>query len=368
MPDPRILKLAKALVNYAIPVQAGDWFQIRTTDLAAPLVREVYREALLASALHVETRIGVDGLGEIFFTHASDEQLTHISEAERLAETKVNAALSILAPHNVKSLSGVDPKRQALASRARAELSKIFMERSAAGELRWCVTQYPTHASAQEAGMSLAAYEEFVYGAMLLQAGDPVQAWQAQAQEQQRIADFLAETRDLHIVGKDTDLRMNIAGRQWVNGDGRKNFPDGEVFSAPVEDSVQGIVSYTYPAIFGGREVDGIRLTFEQGRVVNAHARTGEEFLNEMLDMDAGARVLGEVGIGTNNGIQRFTKNMLFDEKIGGTVHLALGAGYPETGSSNESSLHWDMLVDLREEGEIFADGRSVMKRGKWSV
>jgi aminopeptidase len=207
-----------------------------------------------------------------------------------------------------------------------------------------------------------------VYGAMLLQHDDPVAAWKAQGKEQQRIADFLSETREVRVVATDTDLRLAIAGRKWENADGLKNFPDGEVFSSPIEDSVSGVITYTYPAIYGGREVDGIRLTFENGRVVKAEARHGDDFLQEMLNMDAGARVLGELGIGANYGIQRFTKNMLFDEKIGGTVHLALGAGYPETGSTNVSSLHWDMLLDLRDGGELYADGRLVLKNGKWAI
>lgn len=367
MSDPRVTKLAKVLVHYSMPVLAGDWFVIRGTPLADALIREVFREAVLVGA-HVETRVGLEGLDEIFVRHASDEQLTHISEAERLSSNKVNSSLNIMSPYNLKGMSGTDPKKMSQIGRARAELSQTFMRRSASGDLRWCITLYPTHASAQEAGMSLSDYEEFVYGAMLLQHDDPIAAWKAQGKEQQRIADFLTETRELRIVAKDTDLRLAIAGRQWVNADGTRNFPDGEVFSAPIEDSVNGVVTYTYPAIFGGREVDGIRLTFEHGRVVKAEAKIGDAFLNEMLDMDAGARTLGELGVGTNYNIQRFTKNMLFDEKIGGSIHLALGAGAPETGSVNVSSLHWDMLVDLRDGGEVFADGRSVMKAGKWTI
>ena len=368
MPDPRVVKLAQVLLNYSMPVRAGDWFVLSATDLAAPLVREVYREALAAGALDIDARIGVEGLSEIFYKHASDEQLSYVPEPERVASRQMNSTLSIMAPHNLKALSGVDPARQALASKARAELSQTFMQRSATGDLRWCVTLYPTHASAQEAGMSLSEYEDFVYGAMLLDRADPIEAWKGQGREQQRIADVLTETRELRIMAHDTDLRLNIAGRRWVNADGTKNFPDGEVFSAPVEDSVSGVVSYSYPAIFHGREVDGISLTFERGRVIEAHAAKGEELLREMLDMDAGARVLGEIGIGTNYGVQRFTQNMLFDEKMGGTVHLALGAGYPETGSTNESALHWDMLVDLREGGRLLGDGKVLMQDGKWEV
>lgn len=365
MADARLVKLAQVLVRYSLPIQRGDWFLINSTDLAAPLVREVYREAVKVGA-NVETRIAIEGLQEIFLKNATDEQLRHVSEAERLVMDKVNCTLSIMASHNLKALGGVDPKKQALMSKARIDLQKKFMERSAAGDLRWCATLFPAQASAQEAGMSLSDYEDFVLSAMLLDRDDPVAAWEAQGREQQRIVDLLTASRELRIVGKDTDLRMSVAGRTWINGDGKKNFPDGEVFSAPIEDSVNGIVSYTYPAIFGGREVDGVRLTFENGRVVQAQAEKGVEFLNEMLNMDAGARALGEIGIGTNYSIQRFTKNMLFDEKIGGSVHLALGAAYPDSGGKNVSALHWDMLIDLRQGGEIFADGRSVMKDGKW--
>lgn len=367
MADPRVVKLAQVLVNYSIPVRKGDWFVINSTALAAPLIREVVREAVKVGA-HVDPRIAIEGLSEIYFKHASDEQLTHVSEVALLTAQKSNSRLHIMADYNLKGMSGIDPAKQALAARATAELSRLFMQRSASGDLRWCTTLYPTDASAQEAGMSLADYEEFVYGAMLLDRDDPIAAWQAQGREQQRIADALAVSREARIIGEGTDLRLGIGGRTWINCNGTNNFPDGEVFSAPVEDAVNGVVTYTYPAIFNGREVDGVRLTFEGGRAVKAEARQGEAFLNEMLNMDAGARVLGELGIGTNYGIQQFTKNMLFDEKIGGTVHLALGAAYPESGGRNESSLHWDMLVDLRRSGEVQLDGRTVMKDGKWLI
>ena len=367
MADPRIVKLAQVLVHYSIPVKAGDWFVVSGSDLAAPLIREVYREALLVGA-HIETRVGIEGLAELFYKHATDAQLAYIGESEWLSIRKANSSLQIMAPHNVKSLSAVDPARQAFAGKARAEVSKVFMERAGSGDLRWCLTLLPTQAGAQEAGMSLSDYEAFVYGAMLLDRDDPVDAWKAQGREQQRMADFLSEVRELRFVAADTNLRLAVAGRKWLNDDGQKNFPGGEVFSAPLEDSVSGTVAYNFPAIMGGREIDGIRLTFERGRVVHAEARTGGEYLNEMLNMDEGARTLGEIGIGTNMGIQRFTKNMLFDEKIGGTAHFALGAAYPETGGLNVSSLHWDMLLDLRSGGEVFADGMLVMKDGKWTI
>jgi aminopeptidase len=367
MADPRISKLADVLVHYSIPVRKGDWFIISSTELAAPLIREVYRAAIEVGAF-VELRIAVDGLQPIFYKHANEAQLTHVSEADKLIYDKVNSTLTINAPYNLKELTGVDPKKQAMYSKARAELSKKRMERAASGDLRWCLTLYPTHASAQEAGMSLGDYTNFVYGAMLLNHDDPVAAWKAQGRKQQKIADLLTETRELRIVGPGTDVTMSIAGRKWENADGTRNFPDGEVYSAPIEDSVNGVVTYSYPAIHGGHEVEDVRLVFEKGRVIQASARKGQAFLTEMLDMDAGSRTLGEIGVGTNYGIQHFTKNMLFDEKMGGTIHLALGMAYPETGGKNVSGLHWDMLIELRQGGEVFADGRLVMKDGKWLI
>jgi aminopeptidase len=241
---------------------------------------------------------------------------------------------------------------------------KTFMERSARKELRWCITVYPTQAMAQDADMSLRDYQDFVYGAGLLNEPDPVAAWRKAGERQQELIRWLTGKKQVILKGANVDLGLSIAGRTFEQADGKYNFPDGEIFTGPVEDSVNGWIRFRYPAIYDGQEVTDIELWFEQGRVVKEKASKGQELLTSLLNTDAGARFLGEWGIGTNYGIQRFTKNMLFDEKIGGTIHLAVGASYPETGGKNDSGLHWDMLCDMAE-SEIRVDGEMFYKDGK---
>jgi aminopeptidase len=244
----------------------------------------------------------------------------------------------------------------------------IFMSRAAEGKLKWTGTQFPCQASAQDADMSLAEYEDFVFGAGLLGQPDPVAAWKQISHRQQKLVDFLDGKSDYHVVADNgTDIRMSLSGKKWINCDGHENFPDGEVFTGPVIDSAGGIVHFSFPAVHGGREVQDVRLKFNAGKVVDASAAKGQEFLISMLDMDAGSRFLGECAIGTNYNITRYTKNTLFDEKIGGTVHFALGAGYPETGNSNQSGLHWDMVVDLRQGGYVEIDGQKISENGKFT-
>jgi aminopeptidase len=241
-----------------------------------------------------------------------------------------------------------------------------FLQRAADGELRWTLTAFPTLAYAQEAEMSLSEYEEFVYRAGLLHHADPVVAWKQLAEQQARMADHLNKCKELRIVAQDTDIRFGIEGRIWIPCDGDKNFPDGEVFTGPVEDSVEGHIRYSYPAIREGRHVDDIHLTFKNGTAVEATASKNEDFLTTMLDQDEGARYLGELSLGSNYEVQKFTRNLLFDEKIGGTCHLALGKGYPESGSKNRSGLHWDMVCDLRENGKVYADGELIQENGRF--
>ncbi|PZN11446.1 MAG: aminopeptidase [Bacillota bacterium] len=364
--DPRITKLADVLVRYSLGLEAGDHFLITGTDLAAPLVREVYRAALRAGA-HPEVLVQLEGLAEIFLKEASEEQLRTITPLQRVTYEEYASRLAIQAPRNVKGLSGVDPRRMAIAQEARKELSAKLMERIGRGG-KYCVTLFPTHALAQEAGMSLADYSEFVFEACFLNEDDPVAAWRDVSRRQQRIVDFLNETRELRVVGEDTDLTLSVAGRRWVNADGHVNFPDGEVFTGPVEDSVNGHIRFSFPGIFQGREIEDIRLRFEDGRVVAAEAARGQDLLEALLGTDEGARYVGEFAIGTNDRIRRFTRNLLFDEKIGGTVHLALGASYPMTGGRNQSAIHWDMICDLRRGGEIYADGELIYRDGKFLI
>lgn len=367
MTDPRIEKLAKVLVQYSLKIRPDDLFRITGPALAAPLIAAVYREGVAAGA-HPFTRVGLEGLDEIYFKGASDAQLRFISDIQTLEVERLTASLGIWGKWNTRELTGVEPKRMALRREATRDLSRRFLERAAAGELRWCGTQYPTQADAQEAEMSLAEYEDFVFTAGLLDRDDPVAAWQQVKREQDRIVEFLGRRRHLAVRGPDIDLELSVEGRRWINAAGEENFPDGEVFTGPVEDSANGRVRFSFPAIYDGREVQDVELLFEAGKVVHARAAKGEAFLHAMLDTDAGARYLGEFAFGTNYNIQRFTRNILFDEKIGGTLHMALGIGYPETGSKNTSGLHWDMICDLRNGAEVIADGEVIYRDGRFLV
>jgi aminopeptidase len=363
MPDPRITKLAKVLVNYSIALKPGDQFVLRTSPLAEELNLAVYEEAIKAGA-NVFVQQSMPGADEIFYKYASDAQLDFVSPVRRLITETFNASLYIEAEHNTRSLSGIDPSRMARMRKANAPLSKISMERSAAGELRWGLTVYPTHAMAQDADMNLADYREFVYEAGMLNDEDPVAFWKAEGVKQAKLAGWLKGRDQAVLKGANVDIRLSIKDRTFIPCDGKYNFPDGEIFTGPVEESVNGWIRFRYPAIYDSQEITDIELWFENGKVVKEKASKNQEMLTALLNTDAGSRYLGEWGIGTNYGIQRFTKNMLFDEKIGGTIHFAVGAGYPESGSKNESGLHWDMLCDMAE-SEIVVDGDLFYKDGK---
>jgi len=363
MPDPRVTKLANLLVHYSLDLKPGEQFALRTHPLANELTLAVYEQAILAGA-HVLLVPNVPGAEEIFFKHASDAQLDYVSPVQKLVTETFDATLNLWSEHNTRHMSGINPSRMARAARASASLSKTFMERSARQELRWCLTVFPTDAMAQEADMSLTDYQDFVYGAGLLDQDDPVASWQQMGFEQEKMVNWLSGRDQMILKGANIDLSLSIKERTFIPCYGKVNFPDGEIFTGPVEDSVNGWVRYRYPAIEHGQEVTDIELWFENGKVVKETASKNLELLTSQLNIDPGARYLGELGIGTNYGIQRFTKNMLFDEKMGGTIHLAVGAGYPESGSKNESGLHWDMLCDMAE-SEVTVDGDLFYKNGK---
>ena len=366
MTDPRHQKLAKVLIHYSLALKPGDKLLIGCPSFAEPLIQELYREALRAGA-YVRPRIRLEGLQEIFFKEASDEQLTAIPEIEKLEHEFYNVELSIWGSQNTKNLSGIDPKRIAKNREAHSEFFKRDLYRMAKGELRWCGTMFPTHAHAQDAGMSLSDYEDFVYNAGLLNEDDPVAGWRKVHAQQQRVVDFLDQRDEIHIIAPGTDITYKVGGRKWINCAGTENFPDGEVFSGPIEHSVNGTVHFNYPAIYDGNEVEDVRLTFRDGKVIESSASKGLHFLNAMLDTDAGARFLGEVAFGLNYNIKQFSKDTLFDEKIGGTMHMALGASLPESGGVNESGLHWDMVCDLRA-GKVYADGNLCYESGKFII
>jgi len=367
MRDPRLGKLAEVLVNYSVAVGKDQLVRLSAPEVATPLVNELYRQVLAAGGQPM-VRMGTEEMQEIFFKNAGDAQLRYVNPVTKYEVETIDCSIGIWAEANTKALTGCDPKRMATAAAARQAISDIFLRRAAEGRLKWSGTQFPCQASAQDADMSLAEYEDFVFGAGLLDHPQPIEAWKQVSLRQQRLVDFLNGKSDYHVVAANgTDIRMSVAGRRWINCDGHENFPDGEVFTGPVLDSVQGVVHFSFPAVYHGREVHGVRLRFKAGKVVDASAEKGEDYLISMLDMDGGSRFLGECAVGTNFNIKRYTRNTLFDEKIGGTVHLALGAGYPETGNDNHSGLHWDMVVDLRSGGYIEIDGQRVSEDGKFT-
>ena len=363
MPDLRVTKLANVLVNYSLEIKPGQKFRITASPLASELTLAVYEEAIKAGA-HVLIDQPLDEAQEIFYKLASDEQLDFVSPLEKMITDTFDATLYIGASSNSRLLSGVDPQRMARNNEAYTEIIKTYMERSAQGELHWCVTIYPNNANAQDADMSLRDYTEFVFGAGMLSEDDPAIFWKAVGKRQNNLVDWLKGHNSAILKGSNIDLTLSIKERTFISADGKANFPDGEIFTGPVENSANGWVRFKYPAIFMGQEITDIELWFEDGKVVKEKASKNQELLTSNLNTDIGARYLGEWGIGTNYGITKFTKNMLFDEKIGGTIHFAVGASFPETGGKNESALHWDMLCDMAE-SEVTIDGDLFYKDGK---
>ncbi|MBW7905006.1 MAG: aminopeptidase [Phycisphaerae bacterium] len=371
MHDSRLDRLAHVLVRYSTAVRKDDLVLITGPTGAAGLATAVYAQVLAAGG-HPWVRLYPEDCSEVLLKQGSTAQLGFCHPFETHVVAKTNVRIVFWASENTKSLSNVDPGRQALVSKGRKPLLDLFMKRaglpkSNPDRLRWVGTAVPTQAAAQDAEMSLREYADFVFGAGKLDEKDPIAAWKKSSRAQARLCDFLDKAREMHITAPGgTDIRFGIRGRRWINCDGHENFPDGEVFTAPIEDATEGTVVYDVPSVFGGREVENVRLTFRAGKVVEASAGKNEAFLVKMLDQDPGARILGELAIGTNYSIQKGTRNTLFDEKIGGTFHAALGAAYPESGGRNKSGLHWDMVCDLRRGGRIMVDGEVISERGRF--
>jgi aminopeptidase len=365
MIDLRVARLANLIADYSLGLREGQIVRIDGLDVAAPLSLALYREALAAGA-HPYTNVGLSGLSELLLHEGSDTQLTYLSPIQWEEVEQLDALVTIWAETNTRSLTRVAPDRHAAFIAAQRRLANRRWERISKGELSWCGTLFPTNAHAQEAEMSLADYEDFVFAACHVHEEDPARHWRDAAGRLKARAAELGSARELRIVGPDTDLRLGVDGREWIAADGRYNMPDGEVFTSPVETETTGEIRYTFPAVYHGREVEDVRLRFEEGRVVAAEALRGNDYLQSLLEMDPGARVLGEVAFGLNYEIDRFTRNILFDEKIGGTMHLALGSGFPQAGGRNTSGLHWDMICDLRDGGEVYADGELIWKDGRF--
>ena len=346
---------AALLCEWCLELQEQQQVLVASTTLGEPLVRAMHRSLLERGAWPV-LDLGFPERATDFYTYAHDQQLDSFAPIELIEARSLDASVRIDAPSNTRALAGIDPARIARALRARAPIREARL----AG--RWCTTQWPTPALAQQAGMNQADYEAFLARALFLDRADPAGAWRELSVRQARLIERLSGAREIRIEADGTDLRVRVDGRRWINSDGRRNMPSGEVFTGPIEDSAEGTIRFTVPSN-PGVEVEDVSLTFAAGEVVDAGAARGDAYLQAALRTDAGARFLGELGLGTNFGIDRPTGSTLLDEKIGGTVHLALGRSYPETGGQNSSALHWDLVCDLRDGGSLSADGEVVELR-----
>jgi len=355
MADPRVKKLAEILVNYSIKIKKGDLIELSFGVDAKELALEVYKLILKKGAYPI-THAGVPGFAYSYYKNASKEQLTHFPKLAMMEAKMANGTISIGAEYNTKELTKIDPKKIAMRRKITRKVSDVHIKKN-----NWVICEFPTHSLAQDAEMSLEEFEDFCYTATN-------QDWKLESAKQDKLKKVLDKGNQVRITGEDTDLTFSIKDRQGIKCDGHRNMPDGEVFIAPVENSTEGYIKYTYPAIYGGREVSGIFLRFHKGKVVEAKAEKGEQFLKEMIKTDQGSCKLGEFGVGVNYNIKEFIKQILFDEKIGGTIHLALGMAYPEGGGRNKSAVHWDMIKDLRRDGKIFVDGKLIQKNGKFLI
>lgn len=361
-------KYAKVLVDYSTSVQKGDLVIIKATSpMAEDLVKAVYKRVLEKGANPI-VRTSICDLSDSFIKYANDDQLDFIDPITKLEYEKVDKYISIGAPLNVKNMARADKTKMARRSKATRELSELLLSRSAKGEASWVIADVPTHALAQEAKMSIDEYSEFLTNACFLNLEDPVEKLLEMDKEQKRWCEYLNSKNQIRIVGEKTDITLSTANRKWISCSGLNNYPDGEIFTSPVEESANGEIYFDFPAIYRGNEAHKIHLKLKDGKVIEAHAEKGEEFLNAMLDIDEGARFVGEIAIGTNEMIQDVTGNILFDEKIGGSIHMAVGASYPETGGKNTSGLHWDIIKNMKQGGEIYADGELFYKDGKFLI
>jgi aminopeptidase len=363
-------KLAKLTVKYALDVQSGDLVSIEGSEVANSLKLAMFIECVKAGA-HPSIAPGLSGTGEAFLKYANDEQLMFIPPVQKLILKEYHKRIQIFADYNCKKFSLVSPEKLNMVHKNPEfpELIKNYQERVLKKEMKWVIVPYPNDSFAQEANMGSMDYKEFVYKALKLNEEDPAAFWRSVEEEQSGKVKILNQKDKIHVLGEDTDLTLSVRQRPWENCCGHENLPDGEIFTSPIEDSVNGHIRFTYPGIYQGKEIENIYLEFKDGKVVKGTADKGQELLDTILEIP-NARILGEFAVGTNFGITQFTKNMLFDEKIGGTMHCALGMGFPETGSKNlECAIHWDILKDMKLPGsKIFADGKVIYEEGKWLI
>lgn len=355
MLDPREAKLADILVNYSTTVNKGDVIQVDCGIEARNMALEICKLILMRGGIP-RLNVMLPGFAYTYYKYASEEQLKMFPKLRMLEAEHTAGSISIGCEYNTRELTNIDPKKMSMRRAVTKEISEAELKKN-----NWVICEYPTNSLAQDADMSLQEYEDFVFNACLID-------WQKLSREEDKLKEWFDKSNKVRLLGEGTDLTLSIKGRQGIKCCGKRNMPDGEVFIAPVETEVNGHVTFTFPGIYGGREVDGVYLEFRDGKVVKAKASKNEDFLHKMLDTDEGARRLGEWAIGLNYGIKQFTKQILFDEKIGGTVHMALGMAYKEGGGVNDSAIHWDMIKDLRQKGEIWFDDTCIQRDGKFLI
>jgi aminopeptidase len=358
-------KLAQILVDHSTKVSSGDRVAIETTTNAQSLVREIY-QLVLQRGGYPHILLNLPEQEKLLFEYAADEQLIFTPAFQKLVTDQFEVYIRVRADIDPRALSDVPGVKQSLRQKGMAPVRNAMLQRGATNALRWVLSQVPTEGYAREAGMSLDEYSDFAFSACHADANtpDPVAYWENIRQLQVKMIESLEGHDQVQLKGVNVDLSLSISGRKFNNSYGLHNMPDGEIYTGPVEDSVNGWVKFTYPAIYQGKIVEGVELQFERGRVISAKAKEGQELLLAMIASDEGSHYLGEFAIGTNYEINRFTRNILFDEKLGGTFHMALGAGYPETGSRNTSTIHWDMICDMRQDSEIQVDGTTIYRDG----
>ena len=356
-------------MDHSAKIKPGDRVAIEATTAAVPLVRALYA-AILERGGHPHLLLELPDQDELLFAHGNDEQLDFIPTFRKLAYDQFESRIRIASQTNPRALTNVDPVKQKQRQKALAPILEMQLRRGADKSFKWVSTLYPTEGYAVEAETSLKDFEDFVYLACHADddSPDPIAYWRSIEEKQRKIIERIEGHNQVVLRGPNVDLTLSIKGRKLVNAAGESNMPDGEIFTGPVEDSVNGWVRFTFPAIYSGVMVEGVELTFSNGKVIHCSAEKNQNFLMEMLESDAGARYVGEFAIGTNYEIDRFSHNILFDEKIGGTFHMALGAGYPETGSRNKSIIHWDMICGMKEDAEILLDGEVIYKNGQFTI
>jgi aminopeptidase len=360
-------KLAQILVDHSTNVKPGDRVAIETTTNASELVSQIYELVLLRGG-NPHMLLSLPEQDRIFFKYANMDQLVYTPAFQKLVTEEFEVYIRVRAEIDPRALIDVPPEKQSLRQKGMAQVRNRMLQRGADNSLRWVLTQFPTEGYANEAGMGLPEYTDFLLSACHAddKTADPIEHWEFVRVQQRRMIDSIEGHDEIKLLGPNVDLTLSVKERKFNNSYGKHNLPDGEIYTGPVENSVNGWVKFTYPAIYQSQAVEGVELTFERGRVVSAKAQVGEQLLLAMVNSDEGSHYLGEFAIGTNYEINRFTRNILFDEKLGGTFHIALGAGYPETGSRNTSAIHWDMICDMRKDSEMRVDGTAIYRNGKF--